>query len=92
MKYRKSHPEAVAAALAEVDRLCVAGCAVTPSAVAKGAGISRSNLYERGGARNKGWNKVIRAMAIANENLGAPPVFSGTRSRDAELKELRNRI
>ncbi|MEX1669290.1 hypothetical protein AB4876_10230 [Zhongshania guokunii] len=92
MKSRKSHSEAVSAALAEVARLHAAGLSVTPSSVARGASISRSNLYHREGARNDGWSKVVRAMTIASENSSAPAVFSRVRGRDAELKELHDRI
>jgi len=92
MTRRKSHAETVNAALAEIERLSAAGLVVTPSSVAKGAGISRSNLYKRDGARSKGWNNVIKAIEAAKNEAISPPESSKTRTRDAEVRELRDRI
>lgn len=92
MTRRKSHAETVNAALAEIERLRAAGLVVTPSSVAKGAGISRSNLYRREGPRSKGWNKVIKAMEAAKNEAISPPIRLATRARNGETRELRDRI
>lgn len=89
---RRSHSEAVAAALGEVERLRSSGIYVTPSAVARGAHISRANLYERQGARSEGWKRVITAIGVANEKPGGEQPRSKNASPDAELKALKDRL
>lgn len=92
MTRRKSHAETVEAALAEIERLRAAGLVVTPSLVAKGANISRSNLYKRSGARSKGWSKVINAIEAAKNEATSSPESSKTRTHRTEVTELRDRF